>query len=82
MTSPRPPMPARRTVYFCKEPGCKWERLEPPGAPTGGAEARYGFAEALRDLALDYDTHEANEHPGSRTSGLTTKMSDPHDCPD
>jgi len=74
--------PERRTVYFCKEPGCKWERLEPPKKPSWREEpsetSLENFSRALRDLALDYDTHEANEHPGSRVSGLTTKLSDPH----
>ena len=65
-----PPAPERRIVYYCKEPGCTWERREPPAGKH--------LAAALRDLALDYDTHEANEHPDSTTSGLSTKLEDPH----
>ena len=73
--SPKP-APERRIVYFCKEPGCKWERLEPPHGQH--------LAAALRDLAMEYDTHEANDHPDSRRSGLSTRLSSPHatDLPD
>jgi hypothetical protein len=65
-TPMRPPMPGQQLWYVCKQPGCTWARREPPDRP--------GVAEALRDLALDYDTHEANEHPESRSSGLTTQL--------
>ena len=67
------PSDRRRIVYYCKEPGCTWRRLEPPQGQH--------LAGALRDLALDYDSHEANEHPGSTRSGLTTKLEDPRARP-